>query len=76
MKNFDTSALTFDVALEDVINDGVYVFLHILHQDRKAVLDGHLELTQEVAVAERHHLSGEAQIDAGTHTQYTHAVMF
>ena len=58
---FNARPLTFDVALEDVIDDGIDVLLDVLHQHREAVLDGHLQLTQEVAVAERHNLPGGTQ---------------
>ena len=48
--------LTHDVFLHDIVNDWVDVFLHVLEQEGKPVLDGHLQLLEEVVVIERANL--------------------
>ena len=46
------SILTFDIFLEDIINDRINVLIHIFKQEWEAILDGHLQLFQEVRLVE------------------------
>ena len=50
---------TFDVLLEYVVDDGVYILVHVLEEEREAILDGQLQLLQEVVVVKGTHLSYE-----------------
>ena len=62
MTSVGDPALTFDVFLEHVVDDGVDVLVDVLEEEREAVLDGHLQLFQEVGVVERAHLHKQIQI--------------
>jgi hypothetical protein len=44
-----------DVLLQDVVDDGIDVLVTVHDQHRKAVLDAHLELLEEVRVVEGDH---------------------
>lgn len=48
---------TTDVLLEHVVDDGVDVLIDILEEEWEAILNGHLQLFQEVRVVERAHLA-------------------
>lgn len=48
--------LTFDIFLEYIINDRVNVLIYILKQEREAILDGKLQLFQEITVIKGAHL--------------------
>ena len=60
--------ITFDVLLEYVVDDGVDVLVDVLEEEREAVLDGHLQLLQEVGVVERAHLPAERGRMRSKHT--------
>ena len=41
---------TFDVFLEDIVDDGVQVLVAVLEEEGEAVLDAHLQVFEEVWV--------------------------
>ena len=41
-----------EALLQDRVNDGVNVFIQVLKQERKAILNGQLQMLQEVAIIE------------------------
>ena len=62
---------TFDVLLEYVVDDGVYILVYVLEEEGEAVLDGQLQLLQEVMVVKRTHLSYKTKLVLeGTHKSY------
>ena len=56
--NDDMTTPTLDVFREHVVDDGIDVFVYVTEEEREAVLDGHLQLLQEVWVVECAHLEG------------------
>ena len=44
--------LTFNVLLQDIIDDRIDVFVNISEEEREAVFDGHLQLLEEIVVIE------------------------
>ena len=64
---------TFDVFLQHVVNDGVDVFIHIREEEREAILDGQLQLLEEVWVIEGAHLQQALSLVLTPgHTGYIH----
>ena len=55
----DIAKVTLDILLQDIVNDRVDVLIHILEEEREAVLDGQLQLLQEVWVVKGANLNTE-----------------
>ena len=49
--------LTFNVFLQNVVDDGIDVLIHVLEEEGEAVLYSHLQLFEEVIVIEGTHLT-------------------
>lgn len=47
---------TFDVLIQHVIDYRINVLVHVLEQDREAILDSQLQLFQEIWIVESHNL--------------------
>ena len=48
--------LTFNILFKHIVNDRVYVLIHILEKEREAIFNGQLQLLQEVRVVKCAHL--------------------
>ena len=49
--------LNSEALLQDGVNDWINVFIQVFKQEREAILNGHLQVLQEVAVIEGLHTS-------------------
>ena len=54
-----SSVATFDGPVQNGVNDGVNVFVHITEEEWEAKFDGNLQVLQEVRVIESAHLQCE-----------------
>lgn len=57
--HFSSGSCSGDGPLENRIYDWIYVLVYILEEEGKAILDGKLQLLQEIRVVERPHTAFE-----------------
>ena len=56
---------TFYIFVQDIIDDGINVFVDIFEEKRKSVFDGQLELLEKVRIVEGANLAGKSRFWQG-----------